>query len=169
MGRGRRERLDAMALDELTSHAALASDTSANSAAGHGLLDSELCKFLAKQWSWGFLSAVRVQQLAHAAYDDEHRLLQRLQEHSASSHAVHAAILNMGGSKTLEQFASLGNWGRRRGNCARELRNLLGEPTSASPHVVQAKTKIMKLGTRLAVTNVAEHHIRLPHEIFAYL
>jgi hypothetical protein len=104
------------------------------------VFDSELCKFLVKQWSLGLLSATKVQAIAYAAYRDEQHLIGRLPE---SSYAL--------GSTTLAGFAVLGSYGRQAGNIARELRALLGEPNMAPVHYHTLPTKIQKPGPRLPV------------------
>ena len=118
MGRGKRQRLSDVA-------DAAVSTQSSSSSGGNIIkdsLDSELCRFLVKLLSWGLMSACRVQEIAHAAYQDEQRLVQSMCTSSAG------AMASVHGSTSLKRFAALGSFGRCPGTCFRVLRLYLGEP-----------------------------------------
>ena len=168
MARGRRQRLATMASAHSEVVAQIASMTSSSSPSTY-IFDSELCKGLAREWSWGFMRAAKLQRIAQSAYDDEHRLLQRLQDTYSQNPSLAPIISDIEGSTTLAKFAALGSWGKCPGNCARDLRNILGEPECPPAHEFIAKTKIMKPGPRRSILSDATHVILYPHEIFAHL
>ena len=68
--------------------------------------DSELCKQLAQQWSWGLVSAKTVQEIAHSAFRDEKKLLDNVFTQTGRRIAR---------SNTLLKFASVLGGGRLAG------------------------------------------------------
>ena len=158
--RGRRQRLAAVAAAPLDEAAAPLPLPSVK--LDGGKFDSDLSRLLASQWSWGLISATTLQSIAHAAYQDEQRLLQRL-----STQVKYGEIVI--GSKSLKDFAALGNFGRQPGNIARDLETLLGEPISAPVFKINLPTKILKPGFRKGSVSEISHSIMLPHVIFSTL
>ena len=124
-------------------------------------VDSSLCTLLVKQWAWGFCSAAKLQETAHAAWVDEQRLLKKY---------VTFAEGELIGSTTLRLFASLGSWGVHPNNVLRDLKEVLGEPTLLPPPVyLPLHTKITKPQRGKVPVVVMEHPVLLPHEIFSHL
>ena len=123
--------------------------------------DSELAKHLLKDWSWGHLSACKVQQIALQSYRDQEALLERVG--LSKDHA----------SKSLMRLARLGSWGKFSGNCHHDLITFLGEPSLPKPlehkMPLTIPKMIVKEGIDLGVAKVVrqkQYPILLPHVLF---
>ena len=112
-----------------------------------------LIKELLKEWSMGLISAVRLQKLAHRAFEDQKSLLKSL---GISPDHIHA---------NLRKFASLGDWGRTPNHINEALLTCLGKPRCPDAFVVQAPGVLLKsAGDAVDSTGPMDIGILLPHE-----
>ena len=121
------------------------------------LFDSKVAAMLAKKWAWGQISAINVQELAFANYED-----------------MKGALAACGQSegfipKSITKFASLGNWGRTPGNISRDLTSALGEPCVPEVAHVEVKVKVPKPTGGHQSQHMIKMPMILPHEMFATL
>ena len=116
--------------------AALASEapsSSSNAFPSTGfLIDSSAALDYLKQFAEGGISATEVQHRAHQDYKDQIRLLDNLGMH-------HGHVLS-----SIKKLAALGSWGRLKGNVAKELRILLGEPQTPMAQMHKLNARIEK-------------------------
>lgn len=100
---------------------------------------SQLAELLIDKWSWGFLSAPQVQEIAAAAVADGAR------------------------RPDLEALAKLGSWGRHTSNIHSELMRKLG----TTPVSVATSTMAVFLKKPPSMMTKAFHGVIWPHELFA--
>ena len=118
---------------------------------------SELANHLIDQWSWGLLSAIKVQLLAAKSYQDTAALLDRF-------NISHDEI-----PTTLKKLMSLGTNGRHPGNIAKQLVTWLGEPQFVATTNFPIRVKVTKArGGRMSITTLDSPFL-LPHLIFAHM
>ena len=97
------------------------------------LFECEMATNLVQAWANCEIPACKVQYWAHQCFNECKSILDSLGiglNHIPTS--IHA-------------MASLGNWGRQQNNCARDLREFLGQPTSLPPpEYVKLELKVLK-------------------------
>lgn len=126
--------------------------------------DSELAKHLLKEWSWGHLSATKVQQSAFKSYVDQVALLDKF------------GISRDTTSRSLERLAKLGSWGKHEGNCHTELHTYLGEPGIPKalfhdvPLTIPKRNKLDDVDADAVekIVPTKKYPILLPHVMFAH-
>lgn len=146
---GIRQRL---ALADLASRAAASSGPAKNDG-----ITSQMVLYLIKEWSWGHLSATKLQVIARKAYEDQVQILRRL---GISEDCV---------DDTLKRIASLGSSGKHPGNCHSELLRFLGEPSTPSPMMHPIPIKREKISSAHPEEIVQVHQpFFLPHVLFSF-
>ena len=120
--------------------------------------DSGLVLHLLKEWSWGHLSATKMQQIALQSYKDQVLLLKTLRLSEDFAHT------------TLKKLASLGSFGKFPNNCHTELMCWLGEPSTPAPFMHQVPFVCEKIASGQQDQNVTiDFPIFLPHSLFSHL
>ena len=120
--------------------------------------DNQLVLLLVSQSAWGLLSAVSVQQEAHAAYEDQVKLLRRLGVSIEFSDSI------------LKTLAELGSKGKYEGNIKRDLMAAIGYPQMPEAIEFAVPMRITKpKDGGSAVVQEKPFPVLAPHEVFAYL
>lgn len=130
--------------------------TSGSSSSTSSKSESELVQHLLFQWSWGHLSATKVQSFAHKAFNDQKHLLEML--------GISTDFIN----DKLRKLAGLGSWGKYSQNCHAELMNFLGKPDCPEPFYHQVPLTILKPAPGQESVQTKAFPIFLPHRWFAY-
>ena len=132
----------------------LAPASSSQDIAGGANWDSENAIKLLKQWAWGELSAVQVQDMAMAQHNDEIRLLDRV----GANHSF--------ATTSIKALSMLGNSGRIHGNIKRYLLTLLGPPRC--PCIVRAPVVCITGKPCENATTSIDMPFLLPHHTLSY-
>ena len=120
------------------------------------LFESELVCHLLRQWAWGEISSVAVQELAQKAFRDQVTLLHRV---GLSEDHI---------DPVLCQLASMGTNGRHPGNVHPQLMTFLGTPGLPAPHIISVPVKRMKAHLGSEETVIVDFPIFLPHVVFSH-
>ena len=125
-------------------------------------LTSSLVKTVLQEWVWGQCQATDIQRICYDAYKDQRAMLAKLQ--LSPDHI----------SSDLETMASLGKWGRYKGNVKRDLLSALGTPSY--PEFSLCRTPCMvgkdkpRKGEKIKerVLNI-DVPVLAPHSLMSYL
>ena len=120
-------------------------------------VESNLCKTLIEDWSWGLASAVHVQQRAMSAYMDQVSLLERV------------GLPRTHISADLVALKSLGSDGKWEGNVDRELKALMGPANFVEPSRFSMWQKITKPRSSGKTFSEVDTEVILPHLLFSRL
>ena len=107
------------------------------------MFECEIASSLVQAWANCEMPACKVQFWAHKAYLTLNHTLETLGHTDRNI------------PESLRDLAAMGAWGRKPGNCARDLRQYLGQPSSApAPEFVDLEVKILKPHPRIANVKV---------------
>ena len=118
--------------------------------------DSQLVVHLLHEWSWGHLSATKVQEFAHKAYTDQVNLLKSLKLSPDSA------------AQSLKKIASLGSFGKHKHNCHAELILYLGDAHTPTPFTHDVPMVLPKPQEGQEQIQIQKFPIFLPHVWFAH-
>ena len=126
------------------------------SSVGLFAFDSVLVKDLLLDWTWGRLSAVRVQEIAYSSYKDQVALLTRL------------GLSPDLACESLLAVAKLGSWGKNPNHCHSQLISWLGVSSLPPPLVTSIPLVIPKAGPNVPSEQERNFPSLLPHVNFAH-
>jgi len=131
-----------------------------------GECDSELAAHLLKLWSWGRLSAVRVQEISSKSHHDQKTLLVSL---GLSPDLAH---------RSLAKLSKLGGEGKYPNHCHSELITFLGEPSMPKPLFHDIPMLLAKKRNKIVENEedgeveqqeqTRKYPILLPHLVFSH-